>query len=96
MARVTIMPMAQRQLAQLITTRALPDEAVTRVERSIGRLAAQPHIGPALRGERARYRYLRGPWRWMAIVYRVDQANDHVIVVAIQDTRSADAWTAER
>jgi hypothetical protein len=37
-----------------------------------------------------------GPWGWLAIVYRYDAASDRVDVVAIQDTRTEDAWTSDR
>lgn len=29
-------------------------------------------------------RYLLGPWRWMIILYRYDEATDEVHIVAVQ------------
>jgi plasmid stabilization system protein ParE len=94
--RVRITPRAQRQLGHLIATRSLPHDTPERVAGSVAPLATHPRIGRGLRGTRAGYRYVRGPWRWIAIVYRYDAANDRVDIVAIQDTRTADAWTADR
>ena len=96
MSRVEVEPEAQAQLGRLIATRNLPADTPARVARSIRYLATHPRLGKALRGTHAEYRCLRGPWRWLVVVYRFDPANDVVIVVAIQDSRTNDAWASDR
>ena len=96
MSRVEAQPEVQRQLGRLMATRDLPPDTPVRVARAMGVLAAHPRLGKALRGTHAEYRYLRGPWKWLAIVYRYDAVSDVVVVVAVQDTRTEESWTHER
>jgi hypothetical protein len=35
-----------------------------------------------------------GPWRWMLIVYDLDESSNLVLVLTIQDARSSAAATA--
>ncbi len=56
-------------------------------------LAQFPLLGAPLEGRWRDFRFILGPWRWMLIVYRYDEARDQVVVVTIQDARSARAAT---
>jgi hypothetical protein len=66
------------------------------VRPSIEPLAIFPSLGPALAGRWQGFRVMLGPWPWMLIVYVYDEAVDMVIVVTIQDARSASAPTSAR
>jgi hypothetical protein len=46
-------------------------------------------MGPALSGRWQGFRFLLGPWRWLLLVYVYIEAEDRVVVVTIQDARSA-------
>jgi hypothetical protein len=37
------------------------------------------------------WRFLLSPWRWMLLAYRYDADNDRIVVITIQDARSATA-----
>jgi hypothetical protein len=50
-------------------------------------------MGPALTGRWEGFRFLLGPWRWMLLVYICVEAEDRVVVVTIQDARSATSVT---
>jgi hypothetical protein len=39
-------------------------------------------------------RFILGPWRWMLIIYRYEEASNVVFVLTIQDARSSAAGTA--
>jgi hypothetical protein len=51
-------------------------------------------MGPALSGRWEGFRFLLGPWRWLVLVYVYLEADDRVVVVTIQDARSATSVTA--
>ncbi len=53
-------------------------------------------MGAELVGKWLGFRYIFGPWRWMLIVYVVDEANGRIVVVTIEDARMAGAVTASR
>jgi len=96
MATVVVARVAQIQLRWLMSTRALPADTPIRLAPLLDRLARYPLMGKELHGPHSRSRVLRGPWDWMVVVYNVDLAADRVEIIAIQDARTADAWTAER
>ena len=50
-------------------------------------------MGQALSGRWEGFRFLLGPWRWMLFVYVYLEAEDRVVVVTIQDARSATSVT---
>ena len=50
-------------------------------------------MGPALSGRWEGFRFLLGPWRWLVFVYVFLEAEDRVVVVTIQDARSATSVT---
>lgn len=50
-------------------------------------------MGPALAGRWEGFRLLLGPWRWLLVVYVYIEAEDRVVVVTIQDGRSAASAT---
>lgn len=95
MARVILSPRALDDLERLITTHGLPPTWEP-VRQSLGSLSAFPRLGPRLHGRWEGYRFVLGPWRWMIVVYHVDDAADVVGVIAIQDARMARAATTER
>ena len=96
MARVELSEAALGDLATLIDTHSLPPDTNERVRRSLRHLEQFPRLGPELGGHWGGFRFLLGPWRWMVLVYRFFEEEDRVVVVTIQDGRSARSPTAER
>ena len=92
MTRVVVMPTAAEDLARLIVTHSLPADTSERVKRSLRALADFPLLGAALEGRWQGFRFILGPWRWMVIVYLVDE--EQVSVVTVQDGRSSRAPTS--
>ena len=92
MTRVVVMPTAAEDLARLIVTHSLPADTSERVKRSLRPLADFPLLGAALEGRWQGFRFVLGPWRWMVIVYLVDE--EQVSVVTVQDGRSSRAPTS--
>ncbi len=88
-ARITVPPEAERQLRRLVSTRSLPASAPRRLELRLRRVAEFPLLGRPLDGRWAGHRFVHGPWPWMLIVYRCDEAADTVLVPSIQDAREA-------
>lgn len=89
MATVDVTPTARRNLAALIETLSLPPSTVARLRASLEPLRRVPRLGAPLEGRWAGYRFVLGPWRWMLVVYRSDEAADRVDIVTIRDARSA-------
>lgn len=87
MTDVVVTPAALDDLERLIRTHSLPADTRERVRRSLAPLGLFPHLGAALEGRWAGFRFLLGPWRWMIVVY--DDPNDRLAVVTIQDARAA-------
>ncbi len=96
MASVVVSPRARRNLERLIQTHSLPDSTVERVKRSIEPLGRFPLLGAPLFGRWDQFRFILGPWRWMIVVYRYDEADESVAIVTIQDARSSRAATRSR
>ena len=95
MAHVLVTPTAAADLARMIRTHSLPPDTTARFKRSVAALARFPLIGAPLHGRWADYRFVLGPWRWMIIVYVVDESADRVAIVTVQDARGAGAATAD-
>lgn len=89
MATVDVTPTARRNLETLIETLSLPPLTVERMRASLEPLRRFPRFGAPLEGRWAAYRFVLGPWRWMLVVYRYDEAADRVDIVTIRDARSA-------
>ena len=89
MAAVVVSLTAQRNLETLMHTHRLAPTARERVKRSIEHLASFPRIGAPLIGPWERFRFILGPWRWMIVVYEYEEEADRVVIVTIQDARSA-------
>lgn len=96
MARVVLSPRALADLDRMISTLSLPPNTHSRVGESLRAVAAFPRLGAPLGGRWRGYRFVLGPWRWMIVVYDVDDDGDVVGVVTIQDARMARAATGER
>lgn len=98
MARVELAAAAVEDLDSLIRSHSLPADTRVRVVRSLRSLEQFPNIGPVLMGRWEGFRFILGPWRWMILVYIVEEAGDRVVVVTIQDGRSsaAAATTSDR
>ncbi|MBA2719535.1 MAG: type II toxin-antitoxin system RelE/ParE family toxin [Chloroflexi bacterium] len=91
MASVVVTPTARRNLADLIETHSLPASTTERLRRALEPLGEFPALGAPLEGRWAGFRFVLGPWRWMIVVCRFDEAIDQVAVVTIRDGRSARA-----
>ena len=89
MARVELSEAAIEDLERLIVTHSLPAETRERVRRSLRHLERFPRLGPELPRRWSGLRFLLGPWRWMILVYVYFEEDDRVVVVTIQDGRSA-------
>jgi plasmid stabilization system protein ParE len=92
-ASVELARAAIEDLDALIRSHSLPDDTRARVGRSLRPLERFPRMGPALSGRWAGLRFLLGPWRWLVFVYVYLEAEDRVVVVTIQDARSATSVT---
>ena len=69
---------------------SLPPDTNDRIRRSLRSLGQFPRLGTALEGDEwAGFRFVLGPWRWMVIVYEVDEESDRVVVVTVQDGRAS-------
>ena len=96
MATVVVTPTALDDLERLIQTHSLPPDTRSRVKSSLRALSRFPLLGAPLTGRWAPFRFVLGPWRWMLIVYRLDEPAGRVFVVTIQDARSAAGATSAR
>ena len=96
MAAVVIARHAVDDLATLTRTHSLPPDTAERVRRSIAPLGDFPLLGAPLTGRWETFRFLLGPWRWMLVVHRYAEETDTVVIVTIQDARSARAPTTSR
>ncbi len=95
MARVEVSRAAADDIARLCVTHSLPPDTNDRIRRSLRSLGQFPRLGTELEGDEwAGFRFLLGPWRWMVIVYEVDDGDDRVVIVTVQDGRSSSAATA--
>lgn len=88
MPRVELSRRAVDNLDPLITTQSLPADTRERVRRALQPLASFPDLGRELEGRWSDHRVVLGPWRWMLLVYRVDDRGDRVVVVTMQGARS--------
>lgn len=96
MARVVVAPSASEDLDTLIRTRNLPSNTRSRVKARLRLLADSPLQGEQLAGRWAGSGYVLGPWRWMLIVYTLDERAGQVSVLTIQDSRTARSATSAR
>jgi len=95
-ATVELTRLAMDELETLIRTHSLPADTKQRVQASLRPLERFPRVGPELSGRYSGLRFLLGPWRWLLLVYTLDEANDRVTVVSVQDARSSGAATGTR
>jgi hypothetical protein len=87
---------AVEDLDALISTHSLPADTRSRVARSLRGLEQFPLMGAPLDDRWEGFRFLLGPWRWLLLVYIFIEHEDRVVVVTIQDGRSAAAATAAK
>jgi hypothetical protein len=90
-ASVELAAAAIEDLDQLIRTHSLPSNTRARVAASLRGLQRFPLMGPELAGRWEGFRFVLGPWRWLLLVYVFNEAEDRVVVVTVQDARSASA-----
>jgi hypothetical protein len=88
-ARVEVSEPALDALHLLIQTHSLPPNTRERVQRSLRPLERFPRLGAELGGRWTGFRFVLGPWRWMILVYVFVEDEARVVVVAIEDGRSA-------
>ena len=96
MAAVIVTPTALRNLERLIETHSLPADTRERFRRSLQSLMEFPLLGASLHGRWTPFRFVLGPWRWMIVVYAYEPDRDRVLIVTIQDARSARAATSSQ
>jgi len=95
-ASVELSAAAVEDLDALIQALSLPPDTRARVASSLRSLRRFPLMGPELEGRWQGFRFLLGPWRWMLLVYIFMEDEDRVVVVTVQDARSAAAATGAR
>jgi len=93
MAQVIVTPRAQRDVDEAISALNLPDDAWTRITRSLRTLETFPLAGVELAGRWALTRFVLGPWPWMILLYSYEESSNRVYVVAMHDGRSATSAT---
>lgn len=91
--QVEVARAAVEDLERLTAVLSLPRDTVERVRAAIEPLREFPRLGPELSGRWAGTRFVRGPWRWMLVVYEYDEDADRVVVLTIQDSRASSAAT---
>lgn len=94
MAEVRLSATAVEDLDRVIVTHSLPSDTKDRVKRSLRILEPFPNIGRQLDGRWHPMRFILGPWRWMLIIYLIEESSDLVFVLTIQDAQSAAAAAA--
>lgn len=94
MAVIELSRAAVEDLERLIAVLSLPSDTGERVRRSLAPLAELPRLGPELTGRWSGMRFLLGPWRWMLLVDEYDEAAERVVILTIQDARSASGATS--
>jgi hypothetical protein len=94
--RVGLAAAAVEDLETLIRTHSLPPDTRARVAGSLRGLERFRLMGPALEGRWDGFRFLLGPWRWLLLVYVFIESEDRVVVVTVQDGRSASAARTNR
>ena len=94
MAQVIVTPQAQRDVDEAVTTLNLSGNAWTRIARSLRVLETFPLAGAELTGRWGPTRFVLGPWSWMVLLYRYEDASEQVFIVAMHDARSASSATA--
>jgi plasmid stabilization system protein ParE len=93
-SRVEVSAAAREDLERLIFTHSLPPDTTARVRASLRHLERFPLLGAELPGRWSGYRFLLGPWRWMLLVYIYVADEDRVVLVTVQDGRSAHSPTS--
>jgi len=88
-AQVIVTPRARRDVDEAISALNLPDDAWTRIVRSLRTLETFPLAGVELGRRWAPTRFVLGPWPWMILLYSYEEASNRVFVVAMHDGRSA-------
>mgnify|MGYP000874601407 FL=1 len=96
MAKVVVTTTALAELESLIITHSLPPDTKERFQRAVRDLGRFPAMGTMLERDWNGYRFVLGPWRWMIIVYRYEQADGIVGIVTVQDGRSRRSATSDR
>ena len=91
MAQVELARAAVADLERLVLTHSLPRDTPERVRGTLRSLERFPRLGPELTGRWEGFRFLLGPWRWMLLVYILDEDRDRVVIVTIQDARTSGA-----
>ena len=89
MARVELSAAAVDDLDRLVRSHSLPADTKDRLRGSIRSLERFPDLGAELSGRWSGFRFILGPWRWMILVYVKLEDDDRVVIVTIQDGRSA-------
>lgn len=96
--KVRVAASAAGNLRRMVEALHLPADAIARVQASLAPLAEHPGIGVPLPDTYmgGGLCFLLGPWRWMLVVYRVEDGSGDVVVVAIEDARMASSATSRR
>ena len=95
MAEVELARAAVADLDRLVRTHSLPEDTRGRVRMALEPLRDFPRLGAELAGRWEGFRFILGPWRWMLLVYVLDEARGRVIIVTIQDARTSSAATSD-
>ena len=94
MPRVELTRGAVEDLERLILTHSLPADTRDRIRRSLRPLGQFPRLGAVIDDRRPEERFLIGPWHWLVIVYEYRDADGRIVILSIEDGRSAKAVAA--
>lgn len=95
MAEVELARAAVADLDELVRSHSLPPDTRQRVRDVLEPLQRFPRLGAELAGRWEGFRFILGPWRWMLLVYVLDEDRDRVVVVMVQDGRTSTAATGQ-
>ena len=96
MARVVVTARAERDIRDLIRSHDLPPNSPERFRRVLEPLAAFPELGATVGGIFANQRFVLGRWRWMIVIYEIDEAADTVLILRVVDGRTSSSPLANR
>jgi plasmid stabilization system protein ParE len=95
-ARVELTRGAVADLDRLVLTHSLPADTRARLQRSLTPLGRFPRLGATIDERRLDERFVLGPWHWFVVVYEHREDEERVVVLSIEDGRSAASTLAHR
>jgi hypothetical protein len=79
---------ARRDVLRAMSALDLPADTWPQIARCLRGLKSPPSAEGRLEGRWAPARFVLGPWPWMILLYRCDEAADEIFLVAMHDARA--------